>query len=145
MSKQFWKTFALTVATVLTSLLLVVGQTLLVSATISRETTIAQVTSITGFTDFSPNDWSFQNLQSLVERYGCVSGFKNKTIQPARAIQAAELINMLSACMGTLEDVHTASTAATSNAKELGINAKELGIMQKRVDEIEANVSSIRR
>jgi len=88
--------------------------------------------------DVKPTDYYFQSLQSLVERYGCITGFKDKTIRPARGLQAAELISMLNACMDKLEELQTASTAATSNAEDLGT-------MQKRLKEIEADVSSMRR
>ncbi|HEY9909821.1 MAG TPA: S-layer homology domain-containing protein, partial [Thermosynechococcaceae cyanobacterium] len=38
-----------------------------------------QVTSISQLTDVKPTDWAFQALQPLVERYGCLAGYPDKT------------------------------------------------------------------
>jgi hypothetical protein len=40
---------------------------------------IAQVTSINQLSDIKPTDWAFQALQSLVERYGCIVGYPNRS------------------------------------------------------------------
>jgi len=131
----------LTVATMLTSLLLVVGQTLLVNATIPTQKAIAQVTSVTQISDISdakPTGFYFQSLQSLVERYGCVTGSHNKTIQPTRGLQAAEFIGFLNSCMDRMTEIGAASTADIPGAESLGK-------MQKLLREIEADVNSIQR
>jgi len=38
-----------------------------------------QVTSVSQLSDVQPTDWAFQALQSLVERYGCVTGYPDGT------------------------------------------------------------------
>jgi hypothetical protein len=38
-----------------------------------------QVTSVSQLTDVRPTGWAFQALQSLVERYGCIVGYPDKT------------------------------------------------------------------
>jgi hypothetical protein len=40
---------------------------------------IAQVTSVNQLSDIKPTDWAFQALQSLVERYGCIVGYPNRS------------------------------------------------------------------
>lgn len=44
-----------------------------------------QVTSVSQLTDVKPTDWAFQALQSLVERYGCIVGYPDKTYRGNRA------------------------------------------------------------
>lgn len=44
-----------------------------------------QVTSVSQLTDVRPTDWAFQALQSLVERYGCIAGYPDKTYRGNRA------------------------------------------------------------
>ena len=138
MSKQFWRTLALIVVTMLTSLLLVVGQTFLVSATIPKQNVIAQVTSVSQISDVSQNHYYFEAFQSLIERYGCMVGYEDKTFRAARSLQGAEFISILKACTDKLAELQAASIADMSNAEDLGT-------IQKRLKEIEANVSSMRR
>jgi hypothetical protein len=44
-----------------------------------------QVTSVSQLSDIKPTDWAFQALQSLVERYGCIVGYPDKTFRGNRA------------------------------------------------------------
>ena len=45
------------------------------------ENSLAQVTSVSQLSDVQPTDWAFQALQSLVERYGCIEGYPDKTFK----------------------------------------------------------------
>ena len=38
-----------------------------------------QVTSVNQFSDVKPTDWAFQALSNLVDRYGCVAGYPNRS------------------------------------------------------------------
>ncbi|MCY7390659.1 MAG: S-layer homology domain-containing protein, partial [Leptolyngbyaceae cyanobacterium CAN_BIN12] len=48
--------------------------------------TLGQVTSVSQLTDVRPTDWAFQALQSLIERYGCIVGYPDKTYRGNRAL-----------------------------------------------------------
>ena len=50
----------------------------------------AQVTSVSQLSDVQPTDWAFQALQSLVERYGCIVGYPDKTFRGNRALTRYE-------------------------------------------------------
>jgi Carbohydrate-selective porin, OprB family len=39
---------------------------------------VSQVSSVSELTDVDPNQWAFQALKSLVERYGCIEGYPSK-------------------------------------------------------------------
>ena len=41
----------------------------------NQQEVMSQVTSVSQLSDVQPNDWAFQALQSLVERYGCAAGY----------------------------------------------------------------------
>lgn len=53
---------------------------------------LAQFTPVSQFSDVQPTDWAFQALQSLVERYGCVSGYPNGTFRGKRALSVMSLL-----------------------------------------------------
>jgi hypothetical protein len=39
----------------------------------------AQVNSVSELTDVDPSSWAFQSLKAIVERFGCLEGYPNKT------------------------------------------------------------------
>lgn len=46
--------------------------------------TVDQVTNVNQLRDVSPTDWAYEALKSLVDRYGCISGFpRAMNLQPA--------------------------------------------------------------
>ncbi len=55
------------------------------------QTQIAQVTSVSQLQDVQPNDWAFQALQQLVERYGCIAGYPDRSILGNRSLKRSEL------------------------------------------------------
>ncbi len=119
MSKQFWKTIALTVATILTVCVLVVVQSSV--ATIPTPTPnpvvspskplLAQFTSVSQFTDVKQDDYYFESLQSLVERYGCVVGNSDGTFGVARPILRAELLGAINTCLDRANELLASATA----------------------------------
>jgi len=54
---------------------------------LSAEEDVAQVTSVSEFSDVKPTDWAFTALQSLVERYGCIAGYPPESTAPGRLKQ----------------------------------------------------------
>lgn len=138
MSKQFWRTIALTVAAIFTSLLLVVGQTLLTSATIPRQQVIAQLTSVAQLADVRPTDYYYDALQSLVEKYGCVVGSADLTFRNRRVVQSAELVGIVNSCMDRVNEVIAAATDGVPKVEDLGTT-------QRLLNEIKTEISSMRR
>jgi len=51
---------------------------------------LSQVTSVSQLSDVRPTDWAFQALQSLVERYGCIAGYPDRTYRGNRALTRYE-------------------------------------------------------
>ncbi|MEB3228148.1 MAG: S-layer homology domain-containing protein, partial [Synechocystis sp.] len=45
-----------------------------------------QVTSINQFRDVSPTEWSFEALKNLVDNYGCIVGYPDRTYRGDRPL-----------------------------------------------------------
>ena len=71
---------------------------------------MAQVTSVSQFSDVQPTDWAFQALQSLVERYGCIAGYPNGTYRGNRAMTRYEFAAGLNACLDRVNELIAAAT-----------------------------------
>ena len=116
------------------------------------DTPIEAVTSVSQLTDVKPTDWAFQALQSLVERYGCIAGYPDKTFKGNRAITRYEFAAGLNSCMDRINDLISASTADA--VKKSGLEtlrklqeqfAAELTALRGRVDSLEGKVATLQK
>ncbi len=111
---------------------------------------MAQVTSVTQLSDVKPTDWAFQALQSLVEKYGCIVGYPDKTFRGKRAISRYEFAAGLNACMDRMTELLASATAPlvkkedmVSLQKMMEEFAAELATLRGRVDALEARTAQL--
>ncbi len=71
--------------------------------TYDYQTVLQQLSSIQQLRDVSPTDWSYQALRSLVENYGCIVGYPDRTYRGDRPLSRDEFAAGLNACMEQLE------------------------------------------
>ena len=116
------------------------------------ETPLSQVTSVSQLSDVRPTDWAFQALQSLVERYGCIAGYPDKTYRGNRAMTRYEFAAGLNACLDRVNELIAASTADLVKKEDLAILRKlqeefavELATVRGRVDALEARTATIEK
>jgi hypothetical protein len=64
---------------------------------------MSQVTSVNQLRDVSPTAWAYEALRGLVERYGCIVGYPDRTYRGERALTRWEFAAGLNACLNTLE------------------------------------------
>jgi len=112
----------------------------------------AQVTSVSQLTDVRPTDWAFQALQSLVERYGCIVGYPDKTYRGNRALSRYEFAAGLNACMDRVNELIAAATADLVRKEDLLILqrlqeefAAELATLRGRVDALEVRTATLEK
>ena len=116
------------------------------------DTPIEAVTSVSQLTDVKPTDWAFQALQSLVERYGCIAGYPDKTFKGNRAITRYEFAAGLNSCMDRINDLVSASTGDAVKKSDLETLRKlqeqfaaELTALRGRVDSLEGKVATLQK
>lgn len=109
---------------------------------------LAQVTSVSELSDVQPTDWAFQAVQSLVERYGCIEGYPDRTFRGNRAATRYELAAALNACLNqisaqlgglTAEDLATIKRLQDEFAAELATLRGRVDALEARTTELEAN------
>jgi hypothetical protein len=110
------------------------------------------VTSVSQLSDVKPTDWAFQALQSLVERYGCIAGYPDKTYRGNRAMTRYEFAAGLNSCMDRVNDLIAASTADMVKKEDLATLRKlqeqfaaELATLRGRVDSLEAKTALLEK
>jgi hypothetical protein len=111
---------------------------------------MAQVTSVSQLSDVKPTDWAFQSLQVLVERYGCISGYPDKTFRGNRAISRSEFAAGVNACLETVAGLVTAAgedqgkQADLARLQQLQTEfAAELATLRGRADGLEAKTATL--
>jgi hypothetical protein len=122
---------------------------------LSQETpaeSMAQVTSVSQLSDVRPTDWAFQALQSLVERYGCIAGYPDKTYRGNRAMTRYEFAAGLNACMDRVNELIAAATNDLAKKEDLETLKKlqeefaaELATLRGRVDALEGKVATLEK
>ncbi|XWK86648.1 MAG: iron uptake porin [Phormidium sp.] len=108
-----------------------------------------QVTSVSQLRDVQPTDWAFQALQSLVERYGCIEGYPDRTYRGNRAMTRYEFAAGLNSCLDRIQELIAALPQGVSKEDLDKLRrlqeefASELANLRGRVDALEARVNTI--
>jgi hypothetical protein len=109
-----------------------------------------QVTSVDQLSDVQPSDWAYQALQSLVERYGCIVGYPDRTYKGQRALTRYEFAAGLNACLDRISELIANSTADRVKKEDLArirrLQAQyaiELASLRGRVDGLEARTADL--
>ena len=111
---------------------------------------MAQVNSVSQLSDVQPSDWAFQSLQSLVERYGCIAGYPNRTFRGNRALSRYEFAAGLNACLDRVNELIAAGTSNLVRKEDIAALRRlqqefgpELASIRGRVDSLEAQTAQL--
>ncbi|MEL6930733.1 MAG: iron uptake porin [Cyanobacteria bacterium J06600_6] len=107
-----------------------------------------QITNVNQLRDVSPTDWAYEALRSLVDRYGCISGFPNQAYRGSQPLSRYEFAAGLNSCLNQIERlIATSETDAVSSEDLATVNRlsqefeAELARIGGRVDGIESRTA----
>ncbi|MEL6930340.1 MAG: iron uptake porin [Cyanobacteria bacterium J06600_6] len=106
---------------------------------------ILQTNSVEQLKDINPTDWSYQALQNLIERYGCISGFEDNTFRGRENITRSEFAAGLNSCLNSLEKIISQNKSAPQADIDTVLRLmqefqSELAIIQGRTDGSQARL-----
>ncbi len=108
------------------------------------------VTAVSQLSDVRPTDWAFTALQSLVERYGCIAGYPDRTYRGKNALSRYEFAAGLNACLDKINEIISAGLADKVSKEDLAALQKlqeefaaELATLRGRVDALDAKVAKL--
>ncbi|BBC25247.1 S-layer protein [Pseudanabaena sp. ABRG5-3] len=108
------------------------------------------VTSVSQLRDVRPTDWAFTALQSLVERYGCIAGYPDRTFRGNQATSRYEFAAGLNACLDKINEIISTGLADKVSKDDLATLQKlqeefaaELATLRGRVDALEAKTAKL--
>ena len=104
---------------------------------------LAQVTSVSELSDVQPGDWAFTALQRLVEEYGCLEGYPDRTYRGNRALTRYEFAAGLNACLDVVIQLIGEGSQLDEIRRLQEEFAAELATIRGRVDTLEADVAEL--
>lgn len=117
---------------------------------IDTNDSMSQLTNVSQLQDVSPGDWAYEALRSLVERYGCISGYPDNTYRSNQAISRYEFAAGLNACLQQMENLIASSSAKSTTEQDLITLQRltdefktELATLSTRVDKLTRSTAFI--
>jgi len=108
-----------------------------ISQAINSDAIAQNVTSVSQLSDVRPTDWAFTALQSLVERYGCIAGYPDRTFRGNQATSRYEFAAGLNACLDKINEIISAGLADK-------VSKEDLATLQKLQEEFAAELATLR-
>ena len=106
---------------------------------------MGQVTNVNQLRDVAPTDWAYEALRSLVDRYGCISGFPNQTYRGNQPLSRYEFAAGLNSCLNQIERLIASQPDASEDLDTIQKLSQEfeaeLGTLGGRLDEIESRTA----
>ena len=109
-----------------------------------------QVPSVQQLSDVQPTDWAYEALQSLVQRYGCISGYPDSTFRGNSTLTRYEFAASLNACLDRITELIAQSPNNPIQREDLGMLQRlqtdfstELATLRGRVDELETRTATL--
>ncbi|MBE9043019.1 iron uptake porin [Pleurocapsales cyanobacterium LEGE 10410] len=107
---------------------------------------MSQITNVQQLRDIAPTDWAYEALRSLVERYGCISGFPEQTYRGSQPLSRYEFAAGLNSCLNQIERLIASSNSVSQTDLDTieRLNqdfAAELATIGGRVDELETRTA----
>ena len=112
----------------------------------TADNSIGQVTNVNQLRDVSPTDWAYEALRSLVDRYGCISGFPNQTYRGNQDLTRYEFAAGLNSCLNQIERLIASKESVAQQDLETIQRLSqefeaELATLGGRVDELESRTA----
>jgi Carbohydrate-selective porin, OprB family/S-layer homology domain len=109
---------------------------------VPNPTPMSKINNVTELSDVQSTDWAFQALQSLVERYGAISGYPDKTFRGNRNLTRSEFAAALSQALPALDLSQFVTKEDVANLQKLLDEFKvELANAEIEVDRVQRTIN----
>lgn len=98
---------------------------------------MSQVTSVTQLTDVNPNEWSYQALQDLVERYGAIAGYPDGKFRGRKPLTRYEFAATLNKTLNRILEI-------LASQQQQGVPKNDLVILQRLEKEFSAELADLK-
>ncbi len=114
----------------------------------TRALLLTQINSVDRLRDIKPTDWSYAALKNLIERYGCINGFSNRTFRGEQTISRAEFTAGLNSCLNKIESLISNSDSLPQTDVDTVLRLKhqfqlDLAILKGKTDGSQARLQDL--
>ncbi|PSO98741.1 MAG: S-layer protein [Cyanobacteria bacterium QS_9_48_30] len=106
----------------------------------SNGNSMNQVNSVSEFSDVSPDDWAYEALRNLVERYGCIEGYPDGSFRGNRALTRYEFAAGLNSCLQQIERLIAAEGKQGGGQQ---VAPEDLETLERLVQEFQAELATL--
>lgn len=106
---------------------------------------LSQIHSVSQLSDVSPDDWAFEALRSLVERYNCIVGFPDRFYRGDRPLSRYEFAVAFNSCLQKIQSLDT-QVDRDLLAKIQRLQAEfslQLTSLTTKIEQLETNVTTL--
>jgi len=89
--------------------------------------------SVSQLSDIDPHDWAYEALKGLVERYGCIAGYPNRSFQGERAMSRYEFAAALNSCLNSMESI----------VKDKYVSKEDLNTLKRLTQDFQSQLSNL--
>lgn len=68
-----------------------------------QKTPLSQITDVSRLQDLEPNQWAYEALRSLGERYGCIEGYPDQTFRGNQTLSRWQFAAALNSCLNAMQ------------------------------------------
>ena len=107
----------------------------------------AQIPAVESLRDVEPEDWAYEALRSLNEKYGLVTGYRDNTFRGNRPLSRYEFAALLGKALASLEESISTRTITSDDLKTINALVQkfnsELAILKGQLDGLEARLEDL--
>ena len=111
---------------------------------------MSQVTSVSQLRDVQPDDWAYEAVRLLVERYGIITGYPDGTFRGNRPMSRYEFAASLNVVLARINQLVTTGSADKVSRQDLAVLRRlrdqftlELALLRGRVDAVTARIAEV--
>lgn len=123
------------------------SKTILLSSAVILGFTVVRgsraVAQIPDPSDIKPTDSTSQSVPSQAGRYGCLSGYSDRTYQGDRPISRYEFAAALNACLNQLNQLIDSKTSDRATQEDLAVPKRQLETLKSELERLRMRVDSL--
>jgi Carbohydrate-selective porin, OprB family/S-layer homology domain len=122
------------------------------TADITEDPQMGQINDVSQLTDVSSQDWAYDSLRNLVERYRCIAPDPDGTFKGDRSMSRYEFASILNSCLRQMEKLFIADNNNFVRKDDLAAIQKlkddftpELSALQQRIDNLDGKTTALEK
>jgi flagellar hook-basal body complex protein FliE len=98
---------------------------------------------VSELSDVKPTDSTAQSMPSPTERYGCISGYENRTFRGEQPVSRYEFAAALNACLNQVNQLINSNTADRATQEDLAVPKRQLESLRLELERLQMQLDGL--